>query len=113
MRSDVAASGGCQFREKTKSLTCQLGRLYRIETDYGVVTVYFRFRYEQHRQRLVRSNQYWALLKWFNHWFGSDGWVGRYELMGWQTFPSGARFLVERFEPNEVGAYILQARKSA
>lgn len=100
-------------QKTNEGLSGKIGRTYRVESDYGVATVYFRFRYEQHRQRLVRSNQYWALLKWFNHWFGSDGWVGRYELMGWQTFPSGARFLVERFEPNELGAFILEARESA
>ena len=91
----------------------RIGRKYRIESDYGIATVYSRFHYEPHTRRLIRSNQYWALLKWFNHWFGSDGWVGCYEPMGWQTFPSGARFLVERFEPNELGAFILEARKSA
>lgn len=92
---------------------CSLGRSYRIESDYGIATVYSRFHYEPHRQRLIRSNQYWALLKWFNHWFASDGWSGRYELMGWQTFPSGAIFLVERFEPNELGAFVLESWKSA
>ena len=90
-----------------------LGRTYRVDSDYGVAIVYFSFRYEQHRQRLVRSNQYWALLKWFNHWFASDGWGGRYDLLGWQTFPSGARFLVKRIEPNEVGASVLEGRESA
>ena len=113
MRANVATSGIFRFSEVAEFSLCPLGRTYRIESDYGIAIVYSRFHYEPHRQRLIRSNQYWALLKWFNHWFGSDGWVGRYDLMGWQSFPSGARFLVERFEPNELGAYILQARKSA
>ena len=96
-----------------EQLMCLLGRSYRIESDYGIAFVYARFDYSPRTGRVNRSNQYWALLKWFDHWFGSDGWVGRYGLMGWQTFPSGARFLVERFEPNEVGASVLEARKRA
>ena len=90
-----------------------LGRTYRIESDYGIAFVYAKFDCGTRTGQLSQHNQYWALLKWFNHWFGSDGWAGRYELMGWQTFPSGARFLVERFEPNELGTFILEARKSA
>lgn len=79
-----------------------LGKQYSIECDYGTAIVYAKFQYSPHTGRVNRSNQYWALRKWFNHWFYSSGWGGRFKLMGWQTFPSGAQFLVEHFGPNSI-----------
>lgn len=95
--------------DSTKNFS-SLGYRYRIESDYGVALVFVRYEYDRSTDTLKKGKHYWVLKKWFNYWFQSNGWHGRYELLGWQQFPSGVRFLVENFEPNAEGEQLLELR---